>query len=67
MCCHADTPAPAPLSPPAGQQLTIQGKRLDGSTYNFPVNHTFNDNQINWFKHGSALNAMAAQFKSQKK
>jgi hypothetical protein len=23
--------------------------------------------QINWFKHGSALNAMAALFKSQKK
>jgi hypothetical protein len=56
----------APPPPPAGQQLSIQGKRLDGSTYSFPVNHTFNDNQINWFKHGSALNAMAAQFKTQK-
>ena len=30
------------------------------------VNHTFNDNQINWFKNGSALNAMAAQFKAKK-
>ena len=30
------------------------------------VNHTFNDNQINWFKNGSALNAMAAAFKSKK-
>ena len=24
------------------------------------VNHTFNDNQINWFKNGSALNAMVS-------
>lgn len=40
----------------------LQGKRKDGSTYSFKVNHTFNDNQINWFKHGSALNAMAAAF-----
>jgi aconitate hydratase len=43
-----------------GKQLTIQGKRPDGSTYSFPVNQTFNENQITWFKHGSALNAMAA-------
>lgn len=28
------------------------------------VNHTFNENQISWFKAGSALNAMAAQFKA---
>jgi aconitate hydratase len=40
-----------------------QGKRTDGSTYEFPVNHTFNEGQIAWFKAGSALNAMAAQFK----
>ncbi len=44
-----------------------QGKRKDGSTYSFKVNHTFNENQINWFKHGSALNAMAAQFAAEKK
>ncbi|KDD76061.1 aconitate hydratase [Helicosporidium sp. ATCC 50920] len=41
-----------------GKPLTFEGTRPDGSTYSFPVNHTFNDNQINWFKHGSALNAM---------
>lgn len=46
-----------------GVPLTIEGKRPDGSTYSFKVNHTFNENQINWFKHGSALNAMAAAFK----
>lgn len=45
----------------------MQGKRKDGSTYQITVNQTFNENQINWFKHGSALNAMAAQFKADKK
>ena len=45
-----------------GKQLTLQGKRADGSTYSFPLNHTFNENQIQWFKAGSALNAMAQKF-----
>ena len=43
-----------------GKQLTVEGTRPDGSTYAFPVNQTFNENQLSWFKHGSALNAMAA-------
>lgn len=46
-----------------GNQFTLEGTRPDGSTYSFQLNHTFNENQINWFKHGSALNAMAAQTK----
>lgn len=46
--------------------MKVVGKRPDGSTYDIPVNHTFNDNQINWFKHGSALNAMAAHFASKR-
>ena len=41
-----------------GKPLTLQGKREDGSTYDFPVNHTYNDQQLEWFKHGSALNMM---------
>jgi len=49
-----------------GVPLKVEGKRPDGSTYEFPVNHTFNDNQINWFKHGSALNAMAKAFEQGK-
>ncbi|WIA23228.1 hypothetical protein OEZ85_000001 [Tetradesmus obliquus] len=49
-----------------GKQLTIQGKRKDGSTYEFEVNQTFNENQISWFKAGSALNAMAAAFAAKK-
>ncbi|GAX84135.1 hypothetical protein CEUSTIGMA_g11558.t1 [Chlamydomonas eustigma] len=50
-----------------GLPLTVEGKRSDGSTYKFTVNHTFNENQINWFKSGSALNAMAAKFKAERK
>lgn len=42
-----------------GKALTVVGKKPDGTTYEFPVNQTFNDNQIAWFKAGSALNAMA--------
>lgn len=33
------------LPPKPGQQLTLEGTRPDGSTYSFPVNHTFNENQ----------------------
>jgi len=43
-----------------GKPLKLQGRKKDGSTYSFDLLHTFNDNQITWFKHGSALNAMAA-------
>ena len=46
-----------------GSQLTVEGTRPDGSKYDFKVNHTFNENQITWFKHGSALNAMGASHK----
>lgn len=50
-----------------GVPLKLVGKRQDNSTYEITVNHTFNDNQINWFKNGSALNAMAAAFAAKKK
>jgi aconitate hydratase len=50
-----------------GVPLKLEGTKKDGSKYTITVNHTFNDNQINWFKHGSALNAMAAAFKAAKK
>lgn len=49
------------LPPKPSVPLTIKGTTPDGATYEFPVNHTFNDNQITWFKHGSALNAMGAK------
>ncbi len=40
----------------AGKPLTIELTRADGSTYSFEVNHTYNEDQIAWFKAGSALN-----------
>ncbi|PVU99723.1 hypothetical protein BB559_000445 [Furculomyces boomerangus] len=41
-----------------GKQLTVRLTRKSGEVVEFPVNHTFNENQISWFKAGSALNAM---------
>jgi aconitate hydratase len=42
-----------------GKPLTLRVKKADGKTLDIPVNHTFNENQIAWFKAGSALNHMA--------
>ncbi|MCF8368809.1 MAG: aconitate hydratase [Bacteroidales bacterium] len=39
-----------------GKQLTVVLNHADGSKDEFPVNHTYNENQIEWFKSGSALN-----------
>ena len=39
----------------------------NGTTEQFPVNHSYNKGQIGWFKAGSALNLMAARFASDKK
>lgn len=41
-----------------GVPVTLAVKKADGSTKNITLNHTFNDEQIVWFKAGSALNAM---------
>ncbi|OLY85164.1 putative aconitate hydratase, mitochondrial [Smittium mucronatum] len=41
-----------------GKQLTVTLTRENGETVSFPVNHTFNENQLEWFRAGSALNAM---------
>ena len=49
------------LPPKPSTPLTVKGTTPDGANYELPVNHTFNDNQITWFKHGSALNAMGAK------
>jgi aconitate hydratase len=38
------------------KQLTVEIKHKDGSTDTIKVNHTYNENQIKWFKEGSALN-----------
>lgn len=39
-----------------GEPLFVQLNHADGSTESFEVNHTYNENQIEWYKAGSALN-----------
>ncbi|MCE3007947.1 MAG: aconitate hydratase [Bacteroidetes bacterium] len=39
-----------------GKPLTLQLTHADGSTEQFAVNHTYNAQQIEWFRAGSALN-----------
>jgi aconitate hydratase len=41
-----------------GQPLEVVVKHQDGGEDRFPVNHTLNDEQIAWFKAGSALNLL---------
>ena len=41
--------------------LTLIAHHSDGSSNKIIVNHTFNKNQIDWFKAGSALNLIADQ------
>ncbi len=43
--------------------LTVVIHHKDGSKDKIKVNHTFNENQIKWFKAGSALNLIAQQNK----
>ncbi len=45
--------------------LTLQLNHKDGSSERISVNHTYNANQILWFKAGSALNLMGAKFKAE--
>jgi len=47
------------LAPDSHLKLVI--KHSDGSTDEAVLNHTFNENQIEWFKAGSALNLIAKQ------
>jgi aconitate hydratase len=44
-----------------GIQLTIVLNHSDGSSEEFKVNHSYNHNQIEWFKAGGALNIIRAQ------
>ena len=43
-----------------GKPLILDVHHSDGSMDNMIVNHTFNENQITWFKAGSALNAISS-------
>lgn len=44
-----------------GRQLTLVLHHADGSEDTIKANHTYNENQIEWFKAGSALNVIRAQ------
>lgn len=46
-----------------GKQLTVRLTHSDGSKEEFPVNHSMSEEQIAWFKAGSALNLVAEQSK----
>lgn len=45
-----------------GRPLTVALNHADGSKDVISVNHTYNDQQIEWFKAGGALNVIRAQF-----
>jgi aconitate hydratase len=44
----------ADLAP--GQPVTVEVTKPSGETISFATNHTFSNEQIEWFKAGSALN-----------
>jgi aconitate hydratase len=41
--------------------LTMVLNHADGSSDTISVNHTYNENQIEWFKAGGALNIIRSQ------
>jgi aconitate hydratase len=47
-----------------GKPLTMVINHQDGSSENISLNHTYNAQQIEWFKAGGALNVIRAEFES---
>ncbi|RYE18461.1 MAG: aconitate hydratase [Sphingobacteriales bacterium] len=47
-----------------GKQLTVVLHHTDGTEDSFAVNHTYNAQQIEWFKAGGALNIIRKQMKA---
>ena len=45
-----------------GKQVTMVLHHADGKTDKIKLNHTYNEQQIEWFKAGSALNLIRKQF-----
>ena len=39
-----------------GRQLMMVLHHTDGTSESFPLNHSYNDAQIKWFRAGSAIN-----------
>jgi aconitate hydratase len=48
-----------------GVQLTVHLKHKDGTEESFPVDHTYGQSQIEWFKAGSALNLIRMHNKAE--
>ena len=46
------------------KQLHVVLHHSDGTSHEFPVNHSYNQIQIDWFKAGSALNLIKQQIQS---
>ncbi|MEY4607666.1 MAG: aconitase, partial [Actinomycetota bacterium] len=46
------------LPPVPGVDVHCQVVRPDGSTVDFTATHTFSDEQVEWFRAGSALNVV---------
>ncbi len=47
-----------------GVQLTMVLNHADGTTDSIKLNHSYNENQIEWFKAGGALNIIRSQVKA---
>lgn len=47
-----------------GKQLSVVLRHSDESIHTIKVNHTYNEQQIEWFKAGGALNVIRAEFAS---
>ena len=45
-----------------GKHLTVDVISKYGTSFTIPVAHTFNQEQIEWFQHGSALNVMKSKY-----
>lgn len=48
-----------------GVPLTMSLRHADGTTDSIQLNHTYNDQQIAWFKAGGALNVIRAEAHTQ--
>ncbi|HEV2832089.1 MAG TPA: hypothetical protein VGW31_08915, partial [Hanamia sp.] len=46
--------------------LTVHVTHKDGTTDSFLVNHTYNEQQIEWYKAGGALNIIRKEFEKSK-
>ena len=49
-----------------GSQITVVLHHAGGSSEEFAVNHSYNEQQIEWFKAGGALNVIRAEFAAAK-